>query len=767
MKIKQCFLILLLIFSGWGIKAQLLTSSPPIPSDHPRLFITSKTLPDVKARAKLPEFSREIRRIYLSSSPACLALRYLLEGNTLAGEKALNDAYDWLLSTKDYGKNRPPFKSVFQASIAFDYCYDLFGQSGVPSKQNFIKELIRVSNMSPGSKSIYPLPENLQSIVGHFVEGVFYNHIFAGIAIYGDENRMYDAASKFMFNRIQPENNFWMQSHKHHQGHYVGTRHSHSVLAALAYKTLSGGENLFVNGFEKVPYHLVYSLRPDRQLLREGDVRVDDGSYEYHDFILRQTANYASDPHLRWLANQNIFATYDAALEKDFFDLIYRPKNAKSSNISSLPLTKYFPEPIGGEIIARTGWDLSGKNSQDAVVQMRIGGYYFGNHQHKDFGTFQIYYKGNLTGDSGQYEDRSNPTTEGHWRSYYRSTIAHNGLLIFDPNEKYNGGNWTNTEVDGGMRWPLNNDVQPDNLNELKNAKNGYQYAEVIAHEIGSDSKKPEYSYIAGDLTKGYNYSNGVNRAKVTSVTRSMVTFNTDDPKYPVVFMVFDRIVSTNDGFKKTFLMHTVQEPSIDGKKTIINRGSTYNGKLVSYTLLPKNPNLSAVYGYTINGKDYDPEKSTDKMNTRKQPEYEDLRWRLEVNPSRSQKEDYFMHAMAVMDKETTEPIAKEVIQGELVGAKMLDKIGLFSKSGGLLSSANFELKGSHKYDILINDLLPGQWIVEKNGSPIHKLTASSSGKNIYFKSSPGKFKIYRSKDTVLDDTLIYGRKDYKGLADR
>ncbi|MEM9829096.1 MAG: heparinase II/III family protein [Bacteroidota bacterium] len=746
-RIKVLAISVLIAVFGYEGQGQSITSSPTIPKGHPRLFITSSTLSKIQAKAKLPEFASEVRKIYSSSSPACLALRYLLDGNTSAGKKALNNSYNWLKDVSNYGKNRAPFKSVFQASIAFDYCYNLLGTSGVPSKQDFIKELIRVSSMGTGGRSIYPLPGNLQSIVGHFVEGVFYNHIFAGIAIYGDENRMYDAAAKFLFNRIQPENNFWMQSHKHHQGHYIGTRHSHTVLAALAYETLSGGKDLFNEGFEKVPYHLVYSLRPDRQLLREGDVRVDDGSYEYHDFVLRQTANYANDPHLRWVANQNIFATYNAALERDFFDLIYRSEDATSRNISSLPLTKYFPQPIGGEMIARTGWDLSGDQSNDAVVHMRIGEYYFGNHQHKDFGTFQIYYKGNLTGDSGQYEDRSNPTTEGHWRSYYRSTIAHNGLLIYDPNEKYSGGNWTNTEVDGGARWPLNNDVQPDNLNELRNAKNGYQYAEVTAYEIGPDSSQPEYSYISGDLTKGYTYSNGANRAKVSNVTRSMVTFNTNDPKYPIVFMVFDRIVATNAKFKKTFLMHAMEQPSVDGKKSVLVKG---NGKLVSYTLLPRQAEIQTSYGYKINGKDYSPDRSTDKVNTGRQRAYEDLRWQLEVTPSQDQKEDFFMHTMAVMDKGANEPLAEEIIENELIGAKMLNKIGLFSKNGGLLSSANFKIEGTQEYDILINDLYSGKWIVERDGKVIHKLEASSSGKNIYFKSTPGHFRIYQSKEIAV-----------------
>ncbi|MEM6846350.1 MAG: heparinase II/III family protein [Bacteroidota bacterium] len=743
------FLILITVFGYDGL-CQLITSSPVIPESHPRLFITSSTLPEIKAKAESPAFASEVRRVFYSNSPACLALRYLLDGNTLAGEKALNDSYNWLKDSKTYAKNRAPFKSIFQASIAFDYCYDLLGKPGVPSKQDFIKELIRVSSMGPGKNSIYPMPGNLQSIVGHFVEGVFYNQIFAGIAIYGDENTMYDAAAEFLFDRIQPENNFWMQSHKHHQGHYLGTRHAHTILAALAYKTLSGGKDLFNEGFEKVPYHLVYSLRPDRQLLREGDVRVDDGSYEYHDFVLRQTANYANDPYLRWVANQNIFVTYDAVLERDFFDLIYRSEDASSSNISSLPLTKYFPQPIGGEMIARTGWDLSGDRSNDAVVHMRIGEYYFGNHQHKDFGTFQIYYKGNLTGDSGQYEDRSNPTTEKHWRSYYRSTIAHNGLLIYDPNEKYAGGSWTNTEVDGGMRWPLNNDVQPDNLNELRNVKNGYQFAEVTAYEIGPDSNKPEYSFISGNLTKGYTYSNDANKAKVSNVTRSMVTFNTDDSRYPIVFMVFDRIVATNVNFKKTFLMHAMEKPSIDGKKSVLVKG---NGKLVSYTLLPKQAELQTSYGYKINGKDYSPDGSTDKVNTRKQKAYEDLRWRLEVTPSQAQNEDFFMHAMAVMDRASNEPLAEEIIENELIGAKMLDKIGLFSKNGSLLSSADFKIEGNQEYGILVNDLHSGKWVVERDGKIIHELEASSLGKNIYFKSTPGRFRIYQSKGVAVKHT--------------
>ena len=85
---------------------------------------------------------------------------------------------------------------------------------------------------------------------------------------------------------------------------------------------------------------------------------------------------------------------------------------------------------------------------------MRIGGLFFGNHQRRDAGTFQIYHKGPLAMSSGHYGS----DCTSHWgnckrrilsicravllnlesmamKSDYHSSISVNSLLIYDPSE--------------------------------------------------------------------------------------------------------------------------------------------------------------------------------------------------------------------------------------------------------------------------------------------------------------------------------------------
>ncbi|MGB3588777.1 MAG: heparinase II/III family protein, partial [Tunicatimonas sp.] len=377
------------------------------------------------------------------------------------------------------------------------------------------------------------------------------------------------------------------------------------------------------------------------------------------------------------------------------------------------------------------------RNANEAIVNMRIGQYYFGGHQHKDFGTFQIYYKGNLTGDSGMYGGSKSRFSSTYWKDYYRSTTAHNGLVIINPDEKYSGGGWTNTRVDGGMRWPLNNDVQPDDMSDLLNPKNGYEYANIIAHEFGSDTQTPEYSYISGDLTKGYNYANNANPDKVSKVTRSMVTYNTGDEEHPAVFVVFDRIVATNASFKKAFLLHSMGRPSISGNQATLNAKNGYAGKLVSYTILPEEPKLNVVPGHSIRNTTYDP-------GTKSDPSYEDMQFRIEVSPSKASKEDFFLHSMIVMDKGVEPPLASQISADQLVGVKTLDHVTMFNKETTLLSDASFQLDGEAEktFKVLMADVLPGEWIVERDGAFVSSAIATEQGKSIYFETQPGDIHI-------------------------
>lgn len=97
-----------------------------------------------------------------------------------------------------------------------------------------------------------------------------------------------------------------------------------------------------------------------------------------------------------------------------------------------------------GHMIARTSWE-DGLDSNAVVAQMKVGELWFANHHHLDAGHFQIYYKGLLAGDSGRY----NLYGSAHDGAYNKRTIAHNTMLVYDPNEKMS---YFGSVNDGGQR---------------------------------------------------------------------------------------------------------------------------------------------------------------------------------------------------------------------------------------------------------------------------------------------------------------------------
>ena len=77
-------------------------------------------------------------------------------------------------------------------------------------------------------------------------------------------------------------------------------------------------------------------------------------------------------------------------------------------------------------------------------------GPYLAKHQHLDQNQFTIYHNGYLAIDSGaDYTDTESP----HYLNYYRRTVAHNSVLVYDPAEKFF---WSDNVVpaanDGGQR---------------------------------------------------------------------------------------------------------------------------------------------------------------------------------------------------------------------------------------------------------------------------------------------------------------------------
>ncbi len=714
---------------------QIIKTAPPVPSTHPRVLVKPKDILDLKKKRNLPEFKLLWIQIESSNEPICQALTYLLDGDAVKGKAAINGAYNAL--TKCTSQGLRFMNEVFLGACVYDWCYDLMTSA---QKQKFIAEFARIHNLHT---PYWPARDVYDAIVSHNSSGWFFNQLFAGLAIYNENPLIWNEATRIFFQNYQEVRNFAFQSHMSHQGWYTSTRWCHVLMTGFLFKTLSDGKNVWTSDFEKTGEMLLYFMRPDQQIMRMGDVSDDTWGHEFNNVYINGLADYYRNPYFAYLGGQKTFRSYDQLRDDLFVKFLLRPIGLEHKNQSDLPLTKYFAEPVGAQMVARTGWDMQGPLSRNAVIDMRIGQYFFGGHQHKDFGTFQIYYKGNLTGDSGMYGGSKSDFDSDHWRHYYRSTTAHNGIIIYDPAETYGGGKWSKTTVDGGVRWPYNHDIQPDFITDILNPKNGFEMGKVIAHEFGPDQRNPEFSYLSGDLTPGYTGKAGTGyTTRAKKITRSMITFNTANPTYPAVFVVFDRVEVTNKDFRKSFLLHSIKKPQISENKAVIKRGDGLSGKLVSYTLFPANPVINTVEGFKIGGQNYDPGTKGGK--------YEDMRWRMEVSPKDKTIENYFMHAMIVMDEPTAEPVAEAIESGNLMGAKVLDQIAMFSKDGTLISQAEFDVEGeSDLFKILLCDVAPGKWKIFVDGIEKGEQIASINGQTLYFEAKPGRIKLVHDPEAL------------------
>ena len=92
----------------------------------------------------------------------------------------------------------------------------------------------------------------------------------------------------------------------------------------------------------------------------------------------------------------------------------------------------------------RSGW------GKDATWIEFACGPYFAKHDHLDTNQFAIFHKGHLAIDAGaDYTDTESP----HYLNYYRRTVAHNTLLVYQPGETFFWGeNLWPAANDGGQR---------------------------------------------------------------------------------------------------------------------------------------------------------------------------------------------------------------------------------------------------------------------------------------------------------------------------
>lgn len=234
-----------------------------------------------------------------------------------------------------------------------------------------------------------------------------------------------------------------------------------------------------------LPYSWIYIHRPDGQLLRSGD-----GQFKEPKLRSLLNASYYKDPYVLadYLLNPGIEGN------SQIFEFLWRDPDLKPRPLTDLPLSRYMGTPYGW-MVARTGWD-----EESVIAEMKVNIFNFNNHQHLDAGAFQIYYKGPLAMDTGYYGGATGGAYGGpHYLNYAKRTVAHNCMLVYDPNEEFVERK-SFFQNDGGQKF-INGNREPTSMEQLLR---DYRSAEVLGQGFGPDPQKPAYTYLKGDFTKTY-----------------------------------------------------------------------------------------------------------------------------------------------------------------------------------------------------------------------------------------------------------------------
>ncbi|RKN78983.1 heparin/heparin-sulfate lyase HepB [Paenibacillus ginsengarvi] len=716
---------------------------PPVEplKEHPRLLLRSGDLPALREKRSKPEMKAIWQRLEFfgrtepdeigsfdkpdaAYAMEAAALLYVLDGDRDAGIRARAIALRCI--RKAFNPNyqdisRSIGRLMLAAAVVYDWCYKLLSDE---DRQFMLGHFRRLAGLLECG---YP-PTKEGAIVGHTSEWMLMRDLIGtGIAIYDEDPEMYDVAAGRFYAEMVPARNFFYPSGWHHQGDNYGSYRYQAELYATWIIARMGGGNPFDASQEQVGYQWIYTRRPDGKLLRDGDsdnpLYAEDRYVQLFPLAYLMAGSYYGNPYFHdqqfreFVTMPDMYA-FHAFL---FYDPAVTPKSIKE-----LPLTRYFGSPAG-IMIARTGWDEGiDKSSPTVVAEMRIGEYQFNNHQHLDAGAFQLYYKGYLAIDSGIYKGSSGKYHSPHNKYYFKRTIAHNSVLVYDPDElsrypyvKDGGLVWPNVN-DGGQRWP-NEGRPPRTLDDLLDGEL-FRRGKVLAHAFGPDAAQPDFSYLKGDLTAAYS-------DKMRQFRRSFLFLNFKNDDVPAALLVFDRVVSAKPEFKKFWLLHSVEEPVTEGGRTFLSRSEDgYGGLLVNDTLLPPpgDAEIAKVGGpdkaFWVFGTNY----VNDFPETKEQGA-----WRIEVSPRESSEEDLFLNVMQVKDRGGAEPLAVAKVETEeLVGAKIGGWVVLFAKSGEALNREQYiplyaeagEEAGS--WSCFVADLAPGVWTVETGGtSEAHTVT--------------------------------------------
>lgn len=330
-----------------------------------------------------------------------------------------------------------------------------------------------------------------------------------------------------------------------------------------------------------------------------------------------------------------LLGNFSASMAVDripFIRLLHKTKTtASASSEDSSGGAVYFDTM--GQVVMR-----SGVGENDTYAMFVSGGVPV-QHKHYDNNHFIIYRNGYRALDSG-----SRPEPGQHLFQYFSRTVAHNCVTIRMPGEvlpKYWG-----ELAPGETEKPVPND--------------GGQ-RELLGSTLLRLEDKGDYVYLASDATEAYSGE------KASLVLREFVWCKPD------LFVVFDRVVSRDAAYPKTWLFHLASEPLIRGNEF---SETSQGGRTICRTLFPAGAKIAKIGGagkqFWSDGQNWPmPEKRSGAIPPDDWPLAG--QWRIEVSPGSEAASDYFMHIFQVGDNSLSElPVTETFENSEEIGVRFV-----------------------------------------------------------------------------------------------
>lgn len=699
------------------------------PASRPRLWVNRQSLPQVRAnldqgenaplwaqvkrRAAKP-FAFKVRpgtevgyNAALETAAVAKAFVYLMSGDKDRGREAVTLVHDYLAAvqfdnlldiTREIGR------AIYSGALVYDWCYDLM----TPEQRDSIRQsLMRLADdMEIG------WPPFLQTILnGHGNEAQLNRDLLSmAIAIYDEDPVPYRYCAYRILEELVPMRKFEYQSPRHNQGVSYGPyRFGWDMHAALLMRRMSGTPVFDPNLGDVYKFWLTMRL-PTGQMLRDGDGFSDS-----------RQVNFGLTPLL-------VYAyTGDRIVKGDFLRqnglagdpipilLLNDPDLAPEPSLASLPSTLDFG-PILGSMVARTGWSL-GPNPADVVVEMKGGGYHFGNHQHSDAGSFQVYYRGLQAVDLGQYHFYGTPYDMG----FCKRSVSHSMMLAVDPDERFPG----TAANDGGTRFVRSCPTTPQQATGDPMFANGRR----ISSSFGPSPLRPAFSYFCVDLKSAYS-------DKIREYRRTFCFLNLDNEQTPAALIVLDNMTTARPEFKKYWQVNTLNPPEKTADGVVLrNSALGLSGRVRVRMLRPKADErdveiLSGAAAYTVFGQQFTPPDPA-------KPEANGHR--VLFSPKTARTGDVFLTAMTMSDDKTPELPVSLAETPTMFVLTLADRVVVLSKTGALIEdSFSVSVPVGRAYQVLLAGLAPGNWMARSQDVSLNARVRVEAGKNTALVTAPG-----------------------------